>query len=89
MNSSHLHSVSENSSLATRRIRWLQTFGHAILVHSRDLDGIDPLPVGSVTFQEDSESVVHVRDSRISMPGFGELKANETEHFAFIDTFSN
>ena len=89
MNSSHLHSVSENSSLATRRIRWLQTFGHAILVRSRDLDGIDPLPVGSVRFEEDSESVVQVRHSRISMPGFGELKANETEHFAFIDMLSN
>ena len=89
MNSSQLHSVSENSSLATRRIRWLQTFGHAILVRSRDPDGIDPLPVGSVTFEEDSESVVQVRHSRISMPGFGELKATETEHFAFIDMLSN
>ena len=89
MNPSLPHSVSENSSLTTRRIRWLQTFGHTILVRSRDLDGIDPLPVGSVTFEEDSESVVHVHFSRISMPGFGELKANETEHFAFIDSFSN
>jgi hypothetical protein len=53
------------------------------------LEGIDPPPIGYVTFREDSESVVSVNDSRVSMPGFGELKVNETEHFAFIDTFSS
>ena len=89
MHSSHLHSASQNFSLTTRRIRWLQTLRHTILIRSCDLEGIDPQPIGYVTFREDSESVVSVNDSRISMPGFGELKVNETEHFAFIDTFAS
>ena len=75
--------------MTTRRIRWLQAFKHTILVRSCDLDGIDPQPIGYIIFEEDSESVVHLHDSRISMPGFGEMKVNETEHFAFIDTFSS
>ena len=88
MNSSH-HTDLDRASLMKRRVRWLAPFKHTIFMRSCDLDGIDPQPVGSVTFEEDSESVVQVHDSRISMPGFGELKASETEHFAFIDTFSN
>jgi hypothetical protein len=90
MNSSHPHSGFDSSSLMKRRVRWLVTFKHTILLDPVGWwDSMDPQPVAFVGFEEGSESVVYIRDSKASMPGFGELKVKEAEHFKFIDTFSS
>jgi hypothetical protein len=70
-----------------RRIRWLVTFKHTIYVHPSDWwDKLDPQSTGSITFEKGSDSDVEVSGSKVSMFGFGELKAKEGEHFEFIDT---
>jgi hypothetical protein len=77
-----------------RRIRWLLTFKQPLPAEHPDWTNTNETTQtmrGSahISFEEGSEAVVYVRDSRISMPGFGELKVIKGEHFEFIDTYAN
>ena len=68
-----------------REIRWLVTFTHPLFLRQRGhvQDG------GSITFKDGSRGYLDVYESKFYMPGFGELKIKEGEHFEFLDTLSD
>jgi hypothetical protein len=72
-----------------RRIRWLITYQHPILLkhHDRRRRGVQT--AGSITFLKDSESVVDVVGSNVSMVGFGDLRIEDGRHFQFPPQSSN